>query len=244
MTVRTDTLEYSVGENRYAGYLAWDDAVDDPRPGVLVCHTWAGQGDFENSKCRALAKLGYVALAIDVYGKGVRGTGPAENEALLRPLLDDRDALLKRLRGSLSTLGSLPRVDNSSLAAIGFCFGGLCVLDMLRAGLDLKGVVSFHGLLGRPESWPEIPATAKALVLHGWDDPMATPDAVVALGEELSRIGADWQVHAYGGTVHAFTNPAASDAVKGTVYHAAADRRSWAAMTYFLDELFTIQATD
>jgi dienelactone hydrolase len=124
------------------------------------------------------------------------------------------------------------------VAAIGFCFGGLCVLDIARTGEELAGVVSFHGLLGAPGNTASNTINARILVLHGWDDPMAPPDHVVELSEELSAMGADWQLHAYGNTMHAFTNPDANDKAMGTVYNAAADRRSWIAMQNFLDELF------
>jgi dienelactone hydrolase len=131
-----------------------------------------------------------------------------------------------------------PEVDSSKVAAIGFCFGGLCVLDIARTGADLNGVVSFHGLFMPPGNTGGKKIKAKVLALHGWDDPMATPDQVTALGKELTDAGADWQLHAYGGTMHAFTNPDANDPDFGTVYNAAADTRSWTAMKNFLAEIF------
>jgi len=139
---------------------------------------------------------------------------------------------------SLETLREQPEVDAGRVAAIGFCFGGLCVLDIARTGADLAGVVSFHGLFSAPGSTAGNRVRARILALHGWDDPMATPDAVLGLASELTSLGADWQLHAYGNTQHAFTNPAANDPRRGTVYDETADRRSWRAMTNFLDELF------
>ena len=139
---------------------------------------------------------------------------------------------------SLDTLRAHAEVEAGSIAAIGFCFGGLCVLDLARTGADIAGVVSFHGLFTPPGNTAGNTISARILALHGWDDPMATPDSVVALAQELSAMDADWQLHAYGNTMHAFTNPAAADPNMGTVYDAAADRRSWQAMTNFLDELF------
>ena len=115
-------------------------------------------------------------------------------------------------------------------------FGGLCALDLARIGTDIKGAISIHGLFNAPGNTGNV--SAKVLVLHGWDDPMATPDSVLALATEMSEAGADWQIHAYGGTVHAFTNPAADNAEMGTVYSADADRRSWTALRDFLQELF------
>jgi dienelactone hydrolase len=156
----------------------------------------------------------------------------------MQPFLDDREMLQNRLLVSLATLREQPQADAEKSAAIGFCFGGLCVLDIARTGADLAGVVSIHGLFGAPESTSGMSIKAKVLALHGWDDPMATPDAVNSLAAELSAMGADWQLHAYGNTMHAFTNPAADDPDMGTVYDAAADRRSWQAMTNFLEEVF------
>ena len=238
MAVRTEKLNYTVDGRRYEGVIAWDDERTSPRPGVLVCHAWAGQGDFEVGKCRQLAEHGYVALAADVYGEGERGTTREENQRLMMPLMEDRAELLSRLQGSLATLGQDTRVDENKTAAIGFCFGGLCVLDLARAGSSVDGVVSFHGLLGRPDGLEAATIGAKILVLHGWDDPMATPDDVLSLTKELSVAGADWQLHAYGNTVHAFTNPDANDPDFGTVYDEKAERRALASMQSFLDELF------
>ncbi len=238
MTIQTETMIYEVQGKTYEGVLSWDDAATGPRPGIMVCHAWAGQGDFEADKCRTLAGLGYVGMAVDVYGEGVRGASTEENAKLMQPLMDDRAELQRRLQGSLAALQGDDRVDETRIAAIGFCFGGLCVLDVARAGNDIAGVVSFHGLLGRPDNIETRPVKAKVMVLHGWDDPMATPDAVLELTKELSEAGADWQLHAYGATVHAFTNPSASDPEMGTVYSAKAEKRSIAAMTSFLDELF------
>ncbi|MDJ0918421.1 MAG: dienelactone hydrolase family protein [Woeseiaceae bacterium] len=238
MAIQTQSISYEVKGKPYEGVLAWDDALTGPRPGIMVCHAWGGQGDFEVDKCRMLAELGYVALAVDVYGQGIRGTTTDENAKLMQPLIDDRAELQTRLQGSLAALQQDDRVDENNIAAIGFCFGGLCVLDVARAGTDIAGVVSFHGLLGRPDDLDAQPIGAKVMILHGWDDPMATPDAVLDVTRELSEAGADWQLHAYGATVHAFTNPVANDPGMGTVYSAKAEKRSLAAMQSFLEELF------
>lgn len=221
------------------GMLAWDDSVQGSRPGVLVSHAWSGRSDYEGGKANRLAELGYAAFALDLYGKGVRGDSPEENGALMQPFLDDRAMLQRRLLVSLATLRDQTEVDATKIAAIGFCFGGLCVLDIARAGEELAGVVSIHGLFGPPGNTEGNTIKAKVLALHGWDDPMATPDDVIALTKELTSLGADWQVHAYGNTVHAFTNPAANDRGRGTVYDPSADKRSWIAMRNFLDELFS-----
>ena len=238
MTVKNRLVEYTDGDVLLEGLLAWDDAVSGPRPGVLISHAWGGRGEFEDAKAGALAELGYTAFALDLYGKGVRGSNPEENGALMQPFLDDRAMLQQRLLLSLNTMRKQGEVDAGNVAAIGFCFGGLCVLDIARSGEDLAGVVSFHGLFGAPGNTAGNSVKARVLALHGWDDPMATPDDVLALTRELTDLGADWQLHAFGNTMHAFTNPEANDANMGTVYDAAADRRSWIAMQNFLQELF------
>ncbi len=239
MTIRTRTVDYVDGDTTLEGLVAWDDAQTGTRPGVLVSHAWGGRSELEDGKAIQLAELGYVGLALDLYGKGVRGSSPAENSALMQPFLDDRQMLQTRLLKSLDALREQPEVDSANVAAIGFCFGGLCVLDIARTGEELRGVVSFHGLFSSPDNLADRKIQAKVLVLHGWDDPMAPPDQAVALASELSAMGADWQMHAYGNTMHAFSNPKANDPVAGTVYDAAADARSWAAMQNFLSELFS-----
>ncbi len=238
MTIQTRTIDYQDGDVDLQGYLAWDDAVEGKRPGVMIAHAWAGRSEFENGKAEALAKLGYVGFALDNFGRGIIGTNTAENSALIQPFLDDRAMLQRRLQIALEVLKGLDEVDASRVAAIGFCFGGLCVLDLARTGTDIRGVVSFHGLFGSPGNTAGNKIKAKVLALHGWDDPMAPPDQVVSLAEELSSMGADWQVHGYGNTMHAFTNPQANDPDFGTVYCPDADRRSWNAMQDFLSEIF------
>jgi dienelactone hydrolase len=238
VSLQNRLIEYRDGDTVLEGRIAWDDSVEGTRPGVLVSHAWGGRSDFEDGKADDLARLGYAAMALDLYGKGIRGNGPEENAALMQPFLDDRAMLQQRLLLSLSTLREQEEVDASRVAAIGFCFGGLCVLDIARTGEDLAGVASVHGLFGAPGNTEGNSIRAKVLALHGWSDPMAPPEAVDALAAEMTAMGADWQLHAYGNTMHAFTNPAANDAAMGTVYDANADRRSWQAMTNFLEELF------
>jgi dienelactone hydrolase len=152
--------------------------------------------------------------------------------------MDDRSLLQRRMQLAVATLRSREEVDDTRIAAIGFCFGGLCVLDLARTGADIKGVVSFHGLLTPPPDTAADRIRAKTLVLHGWDDPMATPQHLLALGHELTGMGADWQIHAYGNAMHAFTNPAANNPAAGTVYQPDADRRSFELMQLFLAEVF------
>jgi dienelactone hydrolase len=238
LSIQTRSIDYVDGDTVLEGLLAWDDAIDGPRPGVMVAHAWAGRSEFEDNKAVALANLGYTGFALNLYGKGVLGTGTEENAGLMQPFLDDRAMLQQRLLLSLNTMRKQAEVDASRSAAIGFCFGGLCVLDVARTGEDIDGVVSIHGLFAAPGNTTGNSIKAKVLALHGWDDPMATPDTVLALGEELTSMGADWQLHAFGNTMHAFTNPEANDPDFGTVYNDSADRRSWQALQNFLAEVF------
>ncbi|GIX31017.1 MAG: hypothetical protein KatS3mg124_1489 [Porticoccaceae bacterium] len=237
MAIQTRLIEYRHGEQVLEGYLAWDDAHAGPRPAVAVSHAWSGRSEFECAKARALAELGYVGFALDMFGKGVRGNSVEENQALIAPFLEDRGLLQARIQRAVEVLRGQPEVDPARVAAIGFCFGGLCVLDLARSGADVRGVVSFHGLFIPPGNTAGRKITAKVLCLHGWDDPMVPPDQVVALARELTEAGADWQIHAYGNTLHAFTNPEANDRQLGTVYNAVADARSWTAMQNFLAEV-------
>ena len=238
MAIQTRRIEYRDHDVLLEGYLACEDTGHDSRPGVLVSHAWAGRGEFEENKAERLAELGYVGFALDLYGKGVLGSNPEENRSLMQPLLDDRASLQQRMQLALDVLRKQKEVDGDRVAAMGFCFGGLCVLDLARTGADLCGAASFHGLFGAPGNTEANEIRAKLLIMHGWDDPMATPDQVLSLAAELTAMGADWQLHAYGNTLHAFTNPSANDAEMGTVYNADADRRSWQSLQLFLAEIF------
>jgi dienelactone hydrolase len=237
MTVKAEYLDYNDGAVTCEGYVAYDDAAKSKRPGVLVSHAWGGQSKLERSKAEKLAALGYVGFALDLYGKGKRGASMEENAKLMQPFIDDRATLRKRISTALDALKKHALVDAGRCAAIGFCFGGLCVLDLARSvPAGLKGVVSFHGLFHPPKLGKQAPITAKVLMLHGYDDPMAKPDSVVAIAQELTEAKADWQLHAYGRTSHAFTNPEANSPDHGLLYNATADRRSWVAMKNFLEE--------
>ena len=237
MSIQTTTISYQ-SDVTFEGYLAWNDEIKGPVPGVIISHAWGGLGEFEKGKARELAKLGYAGFCLDLYGQGVCGSGPEENAKLMQPFLDDRAMLQRRMEIALQTIREQPPVDAERVAAVGYCFVGLCVLDLARSGADLSGVVSFHGLFHSPDHTRGNKIQAKVLALHGWDDPMVTPELVVALGTELSKAGADWQIHAYGHTLHAFTNPAAQSPESGTQYNDDADRRSWQSLLNFLEEVF------
>jgi dienelactone hydrolase len=238
--MQTEYYDYSDAEVTCEAYVACpDNAATARNPAVMIAHAWGGQGDFERGKAEKLAAMGYVGFAIDLYGKGVRGGTMEQNAALMRPFIEDRALLRRRIVAAYSATRLHPRVDPKRVAAIGFCFGGLCVLDLARSVPDdLRGVASLHGLLHPPRLGKQAPITAKILILHGFDDPMATPDQLLAVGRELTDANADWQLHAYGGTSHAFTNPLAKSPEHGLIYNAAADRRSWRELTEFLAEAF------
>jgi dienelactone hydrolase len=237
MTIQTRLVEYHDGEVLLEGFLAFDDAVGGPRPGVAVAHAWRGREEFECDKARALAGLGYTGFALDLYGKGVRGGTVEQNVKLMQPFLDDRGMLQRRMTKAIEVMRSLTEVRPDRIAAIGFCFGGLCVLDLARTGIDIAGVVSFHGLFNPPDNIKGRKIKTRVLALHGHDDPMVPVEQVVALEKELTAARADWQVHVYGHTVHAFSNPDANDPKLGTIYNEAADRRSWQTMQNFLAEV-------
>jgi len=236
MTIQTRTVDYQHGDVTLRGYMAWDDA-GTPRAPVLVAPTWAGRTDFENQQAEKLAALGYVGFAVDMYGDGKTGNGPEECTALMTPVVSDRALLQARMGAALDAARAQPEVSEGDAAAIGFCFGGLCVLDLARSRSDISGVVSFHGLLTAPDNLDGQSIAAKVLVLHGYEDPMVEPDAVVAFCDEMRARGCDWQVHSYGQTLHAFTNPQANDPDFGTVYSELAASRSFASMRAFLTEV-------
>ena len=235
--MHSENVEYSHNGIQLEGFFAHDDSSTGERPGVLICHTWSGRDDFVIEKAHKLAARGYAAFALDMFGKGVLGNGPEENQKLIQPFVEDRALLRDRMLAGLMTLANQSVVDADCIAAIGFCFGGLCVLDLARSGADVRGVVSFHGLLG-PSGLPAQPVKSKVLALHGYADPMATPQELADFCSEMTEAGADWQAHAYGNVKHAFTNPQANNQEMGTVYDSTADRRSWQAAYNFLDEVF------
>ena len=232
MSESTRIIDYDQGGQVYEGFLAMPEGT--PKGVVVVAHAWAGQSEFEQGKAKLLASWGYAGFAIDVYGKGKRGETNEECEALMTPLASNRAELQSRLAFALDVAKKESGVEKA--AAIGFCFGGMSVLDMARKNMAVEGVVSFHGLFGAPGNTDD-KIGPKVLALHGWDDPMATPDDVMDFSKEMSGANADWQLHAYGATMHAFTNPAAANPDFGTMYDAGADRRSFAACQDFLSEV-------
>jgi dienelactone hydrolase len=242
--IHSETVEYQDGDAVLQGYLAYDDALQGPLPGVLIVHEWTGLGSYVKRRAQEIAGLDYVAFAADIYGKGIRPKNQEEAAVQAGIYKKDRALMRRRVNAGLQALEKDPRVDRSRLAAIGYCFGGTTVLELARSGADVRGVVSFHGGLDSlaPEDAKNI--KAKVLVLHGADDPLSPPKDVAAFQDELRKAGVDYQFVFYGGAVHSFTNPdAGNDPSKGAAYNASADRRSWEAMKQFLMEIFATKGT-
>ena len=237
--VKTELVEYKQGDAVLEGYLAWDDAVRGKRPGVLVVHDWLGVSADTRKRAEQLAKMGYVAFCADVYGKGIRPTGPTEAGAEAGKYKADRALFRARVGAGLAALLKSPMVDPKKVAAIGYCFGGTAVLELARSGADVAGVVTFHGGLDSPTPADGKNIKGKVLALHGADDPFVPAADLAAFEQEMRSNGVDWQLVKYGGAVHSFTIVGAgNDNSKGAAYNATADRRSWKAMEDFFAELF------
>ncbi len=235
----TRTIEYKDGDTVLSGYLVVDTSKSGKRPGILICHAWKGLGKHEKDTAERLARLGYVAFALDIYGKGVRAESAKEARALSSKYKSNRDLLRRRVNAGLARLKEFEQVDPAKTAAIGFCFGGTTVLELARSGAETLGVVSFHGGLGTPTPKDARKIKAKVLVLHGGDDPHAPISEVVGLIEEMKKADVDWQVTLYGGAVHSFTDPGSgNDPSRGAAYDKQAATRSWQDMLNFFNELF------
>jgi len=236
--MKTENLSYIHADTELEAFVAYPDDLTGSAPAVLIGHDWTGRNDFACDKAKKMAELGYIGFALDIFGKGVLGASVEEKSALIAPFMNNRQFLRARIHAALVSLESIPQVDSDRIAAMGFCFGGLCVLDLARSGADICGVISFHGLLHPPESLPNNAIKAKVLALHGHEDPMVPPDVVAAFTEEMTQAGVDWQIHVYGNTQHAFTNPEAHDTKLGTIYNPIAEQRSWQTLQNMLNELF------
>jgi len=229
--------QYEQNGLHFEGFLATPD-TKEPRPAVLIVHDWSGRNAFADEKAKKIAELGYVGFAVDLYGNGQVATTNEDKSALMHPLMTERALIRSRLQTALNEVRKLPSVDSKKIAIMGFCFGGLCALELARSGAEILGTVTFHGLLHADPQMKTAPIHAKILALHGYDDPMVPPEKVIAFAKEMTTAGADWQLHAYGNTLHAFTNPAAHDTKLGLIFDEAANRRSWIALENFLAEIF------
>ena len=237
MAVETRPLAYRHEETDFEALLV-SEADAPARPAVILFPTIMGRSDLELGFARKLAELGYAGIVADLYGVENIGRSREECRGLMNALLGDRPRLQDRLVKVLETVRGQAEVDAARVAAIGYCFGGLCALDLARTGADIRGVASFHGLFTPPGNLDGTPIRAKVIAFHGWDDPYVPPAEVEALGRELSDAGADWQVHAYGGVMHGFTNPAANSPESGLAFSPVAEARSWRSLTAFLEECF------
>jgi len=234
----TRAVEYQQGDAVLEGWLAFDPAGPARRPGVLVTPNWLGVGAQAKDTAQRLARLGYVALVADVYGKGVRPASGKEAGPLAGKYKGDRPLLRARMLAALDTLQRQPGVDPARLAVIGYCFGGTAALELARAGAPVAAVVSFHGGLGSPTPADARQIKGKVLALHGADDPFVPEAEVKGFEEEMRAAGVDWQLVKYASSVHSFTDPeAGSDNSKGAAYNAVSDRRSWEAMKVFFAEV-------
>ena len=227
--IRTEAVIYKDGDAVLEGYLAWDDAKKGPLPGVLVVHDWTGLQDYAKERARQIAGLGYVAFAPDIYGKDIRPTDPKECAVCAGTYRKDLPLLRRRVLAGMEQLKARPEVDAAKLGAIGYCFGGTCVLELARSGADVKGVVSFHG--GLSTQLPAAPGAIKAriLVCHGGDDTHVNAE-VPAFQEEMKKSEAKMEFITYEGAKHGFTKP-------GAAYQEKADKESWAAMQKFFKEV-------
>ena len=237
--IHTETLEYPQGNTALEGHLAYDTAIQGKRPGVLIVHQWKGLSDYEKKRAEMLAKLGYIAFAVDVYGKGIRPSTSQEAGAQAGKYKSDRNLLRSRLQAGLAVLQKQELTDPRRIAAIGYCFGGTAVIELARSGADIAGVVSFHGGLDSPHAEDGKNIRCKVLACHGADDPHVSAKDLAAFEDEMRQAKVDWQLIMYGAAVHSFTDwNAGNDPQRGAAYNERADQRSWEAMKQFFAEIF------
>lgn len=238
--IQTREIELKLGGTVLKGFIAWDDALTERRPGVLVVHEWWGHNEHARAQARRLAEAGYVGFALDLYGGGKVAAHPADAEKFMTEAVKDPAAIRARFDAALAALKADSHVDATRIAAIGYCFGGGVVLDMARTGHpDLDAVVTFHGVLATQTPAQKGALHARVLVLHGADDPMAPAADVEALRKELDAAGATYAIVTYPGAKHAFTNPKAdSHGLAALSYNADTDKRSWAAMLGLLKDVW------
>lgn len=240
--VQEKEVEYRAGDTTLKGYFASDDSVKGKRPGVLVVHEWWGLNDYARKRARMFAELGYIALALDMYGDGKTAEHPEEAGKFAGVVSKNLPLARERFLAALDHLKRHPGVDAERIAAVGYCFGGGIVLAMARSGVDMDGVASFHGTLATDT--PARPGAVKAriLVLNGADDPMVPPEQVTQFKKEMDRAGADYRIVSYPGARHSFTNPRADEVGKKfnlpLAYNAGADAKSWQALQDFLKAVF------
>ena len=234
-------LIYRDGDTECHGFAYHPDNENQSNPVVLICPAWDGLVQEVHDKAKRLCAQGYIVVGVDVLGGGKTLHDFAELESALGPFLQDRAMLLQRLQAAVNAAGQIEGADPSRMGVIGYCFGGLCALDLARSGNGIQAVVSLHGGLNSNDLGNvNVTIEAHVLVLHGHDDPMVPPEQVTAFAQEMTHRSADWQLISYGNTVHGFSRPDANAPEMGIAYNALTDRRSWQAMSNFLEE--TLQA--
>lgn len=238
-------IDYQSEGKNFRGYLAYDETDASHRPAVIIAHAWKGQDDFARDKAEFLAELGYVGFAADLYGDGISVETNDEAGAMMAPLFIDRNTLRNRIVAAYNTVAEHERVDAERMGAMGFCFGGLTVIELQRSGVNLKGVVSFHGLLGdtlgdiKAQTVPSADKLyGSLLILHGYRDPLVSKEDIDNAQKEFSKADIDWQMHIYGDASHAFTNPNANEPDSGLLYHQKTEQRSLLTMRNFFSEVF------
>lgn len=241
-TVQGREVTYSANGTTLKGYVAYDDAAKGKRPGILVVHEWWGHNEYARMRARMLAERGYTALALDMYGDGKQAHHPDDAQKFSSEVSQNEKLAKARFEAALNLLKKEKMVDAANIAAIGYCFGGSVVLNMARAGVPLKAVLSFHGGLGAQH--PAEPGRVKARIASftGEDDPMIPATQVAAFRQEMDKAGVNYKAVTYPGAAHAFTNPAADEYSKKfklpLAYNAAADKASWDAGLAFLADAF------
>jgi dienelactone hydrolase len=238
-TLKTQTITYDHDGTTLSGYLAYDDAVKGKRPAVLVVHEWWGLNDYARMRAEKLARLGYVAFAVDMYGQGKVTTHPEEAGQWAKQVTENMAFWQQRALAGLAVLRQQPQTDPNRMAAIGYCFGGGTVQQLAYSGADIRGVVSFHGSLQLPPADAGEQTKARILMAHGGDDAFMTPEQVQGYLTAMAQSGLDYQFIVYSGAKHGFTNPDAGQyPVPALDYHPVADKRSWDHMQLFFRELF------
>jgi len=238
-----EEVNYSGDGITMKGYMAYDNSIKGKRPGVLVVHEWWGQNDYARKRARMLAKLGYTAMAVDMYGNGKTTAHPKEAGEFAGAVRSNMAGAVKRFEAARKVLAAQSTVNPAKLAAIGYCFGGGIVLEMARRGIDLKGVASFHGSLVTAESAKPGMIKARILVMNGEADPFTKPENIEAFKQEMKAVGASYEFVNYPDAKHAFTNPDATAYGKEfnlpLAYNKSADQKSWEKMKAFLKSIFS-----
>lgn len=231
-------IDYAHGDVALRGYLAWDGASAEKRPGILIAHEWRGHNEYVRQRARALAAEGYVVFALDMYGKGVYAADHKEAAEKAGVFKKDRALMRGRARAGYDILAKHELCDASKIVAMGYCFGGTTSLELARSGAPLAGVASFHGDLSTPHPADAANIKGKVVAFHGAEDPHYKDDHVIAFMNEMRGAKVDYQVVFFGGAVHSFTvHDAGDDPSKGSAYHAKADDRSWGMLLDFLKEV-------